>query len=765
MADVGTVKRLDGRLRPIYEWGECVIQLAGLGLAYVISPAFGLPFFLRDIIAVISLGWIAFRYLEGKKVRDYQKSLNVIEAFVVKPSSIQHNSTETWIGRGFEFTSVHAQRVWEAEKARSKKYYALPKSHEKARKLEREVKQLLKSNKISPNSRKARKAEFTRQRKHNLDSYLHLFFGENKNSNIENQEINRLRKIINRIAINNHLAPLPPVGGKPLLHGVGFEDEVDQHISLAERNGHGICFGQSRVGKSCWLQIMMTQDIQRNDGPVVLADPKGDAELLARAWAEAKKAGREHNFYVFALGFPEISCKYNAIAVFSRLTSIASRIADPMAGSGDGAVFKDFAWRFLLIVANAMNETGEKPSFKSVKRHIEDMEPIYLRYSEIFMDENIPNWREMVEKIKNPPPREGANGQMLEQRMIIPQNFKGRSKEMVARDSVLGKFFETNPTKIDVTIEGLRSAMKNEMQYYNKITASLIPLLTKLTSGSIAELLSPDYSDLSDERPEISWQQVIETDAIVVVLADAMTDPIVANSVLGMMFSDLLTTAGDIYKHGHEKGLHNSRRSAIKQVWLHLDEFQSLLKGGADGEPFQSILNRAAGAGIRVMAYTQTKADIEDATGSATTAGVILGNFNSTFMMRVKNEETAEYLTQAVEKCDRYEIELTGMTGGAGKGIVDEDDMKYGKKSADFFTSRNNMTVTTECNEPIITPQMVLNLPIGQGFALINGSRLIKLRFPLLEEDEGFIPPSLDAMISSLKDKYQRADEDEFTFE
>jgi len=769
MSDVGTVKRLEGRLRPIYEWYECVIQfLATIALYYLAVP-FGMTPLLRNIVIVISLGWITHRYRQGKKIRLYQKSLRKIEPYVITPGTIEHNNDETWIGKGFEFTGVHAQRVWDAEKNKYKKYYAQPKAYLKARKNEHDVKQGLKNKTITATSKIARKAKFTKEREHNLDSFVQLLFkrGNSIDEIIEHEgPLPKIYKKLNKYKIKNKIAPLPNVGGRAHIHGVGYEEETDQHLELDERNGHGICFGQSRVGKTKWLEVIITQDIQRNDGPVILTDPKGDSALLARAWAEAKRAGREDNFFVFALGFPDISCKYNAIATFSRITSVASRIADPMSGSGDGAVFKDFAWRFLLIVAHAMNEIGEKPSFKAVKRYIEDMEPIYLKYSEIYMDEHIPKWREQVDSIKNPPDVMIASGEMRPGKFTIPPHFKGRSKEMVARDIVIGRFFENNPSfEIDVAMEGLRSAMKNEMQYYNKITASLIPLLTKLTSGRIAELVSPDYSDVHDERPEINWQQVIQTNSIVVVLADAMTDPMTANAVVGMMFSDLLSQAGDIYKNGFNKGLHKSDMSAIKPIWIHIDEFHSVLKGGADGEPFQSILNRSAGAGVRIMAYTQTLDDIEDATGSATAAAVILGNFNSTFMMRVKTEKTAEYLTQAVEKSDRYDISLTGMTGGAGKGLADEDDIKYGKTSAEFFSSRNSSTVETEAYEPLITSQMILTLPKGQAFALINGARLLKLRFPLLEEDDGFVPPTLQTMIGSMKEKYQRDDESEFTFE
>ncbi|MBD0788159.1 conjugative transfer system coupling protein TraD [Vibrio sp. Y2-5] len=776
-----TIKTLDGRLRPIYEWYECAAISSLAVTTYFAAQPLGFSPYAKTSIMLGSIGWIAKRYIDGCKIREYQEGLNNIEPYFTTTGKIPHTHKETWLGRGFEFTAVHAQRVWEAEKPRYKQFYALPKSAQKARAHEVEVRKLLDRKQIAPDCYKARKASYTGSRTHTPGGVLELYtpafvmrgikkIGEYQLGRRKMKDtfpINQYRQLVKlnkKLKWKNGIAPLPPVGGKSIYHSVGVEEETDQFIDLEERNGHCVVFGASRTGKSRLLEFLLAQDIQRNDGPCILADPKGDSALLARAWAEAKKAGREDNFYVFALGYPDISAKYNAIAVFSRLTAVASRISESMEGGGDSSVFKDFAWRFLLVVANAMNGIGEKPSFKSIKRYIEDLEPIYLKYTEKFLDEHIDDWRDKVEKIKNPPPRRGANGQDIEVRMQIPNHFKGRSKELVARDQVLNDFFMHNEDKINVTIEGLRSALKNEMSYYNKITASLIPLLTKLTSGRIAELISPDYTDILDERPEISWPQIIQSNAVVVVLADAMTDPVVANAVLGMMFSDMLSVAGDIYKFGIDKGLHNAKYGAMKPIWLHIDEFHSILKGGSEGEPFASILNRSAGAGVRVTAYSQTLKDIEDATGSASTAGVILGNFNTTIMLRVKSEETAEYLTQAVDKCDRYDLEVTGMTGANGNELVDEDDLRYGSGSAGWFNTKNNMSVKTEAYEPIITPQMILNLPKGQAFALINGARLVKLRFPLLEDDDDAIPPTLEYMVKDLERKYERVDEDEFSF-
>jgi hypothetical protein len=72
-------------------------------------------------------------------------------------------------------------------------------------------------------------------------------------------------------------------------------------------------------------ELLITQDIRRRnaDGEhkvVIVFDPKGDADLLLRMYAEAHRSGREDNFWVFHLGWPDISARYNAVGRFSRIT-------------------------------------------------------------------------------------------------------------------------------------------------------------------------------------------------------------------------------------------------------------------------------------------------------------------------------------------------------------------------------------------------------------------------------------------------------------
>ena len=100
----------------------------------------------------------------------------------------------------------------------------------------------------------------------------------------------------------NPLAPLPPVGGKPALHAVE-PDEQDVWMDIGERVGHTLVLGTTRVGKTRLAEILIAQDIRRGD-VVIVFDPKGDADLLRRVYAEAKRAGRAKDFYMFHLGLP-----------------------------------------------------------------------------------------------------------------------------------------------------------------------------------------------------------------------------------------------------------------------------------------------------------------------------------------------------------------------------------------------------------------------------------------------------------------------------
>ena len=73
--------------------------------------------------------------------------------------------------------------------------------------------------------------------------------------------------------------------------------------------------------------------------------------------------------------------------------------------------------------------------------------------------------------------------------------------------------------------------------YFDKLVASLLPLLEKLTTGKAAALISPDYDDPADHRPIFDWMSVINGGGIVYIGLDALSDYEVAAAVGNSMFA------------------------------------------------------------------------------------------------------------------------------------------------------------------------------------------------------------------------------------
>ena len=62
-------------------------------------------------------------------------------------------------------------------------------------------------------------------------------------------------------SIFNPVRPLPDVGGNPILHGVELS-EKNVFMNMSERVGHTLVLGTTRVGKTRFLEIQVTQDIE-----------------------------------------------------------------------------------------------------------------------------------------------------------------------------------------------------------------------------------------------------------------------------------------------------------------------------------------------------------------------------------------------------------------------------------------------------------------------------------------------------------------------
>ncbi|MBZ3655679.1 hypothetical protein JS565_07560 [Salmonella enterica subsp. enterica serovar Senftenberg] len=250
-------------------------------------------------------------------------------------------------------------------------------------------------------------------------------------------------------------------------------------------------------------------------------------------------------FWLFHLGWPEISARYNAVGRFGRISEVASRIAGQLSTEGNSAAFREFAWRFVNIITRAPVALGQRPDYARIARHVINIDELFIDYARVFLPGHDRQAWDNVVRIA---------GSITEKN--TPRNLQGRDSYVVALEQYL------STTRLhDPILDGLRSAVRYDKTYFDKIVASLLPLLEKLTTGKIAQLLAPDYGDLNDPRPVFDWQQAIRQRAIVYVGLDALSDAEIAAAVGNSMFADLVSVAGHIYKHGVMDGLPQAEES------------------------------------------------------------------------------------------------------------------------------------------------------------------------------------------------------------
>lgn len=625
------------------------------------------------------------RTSQGLKILRYRRNIRRLPRYALTSDQIPVSRRHLFLGKGFQWSPRHTQRLMEARRPECEIYVQPSVMYRLARELEK-------------------KMEYS---------------------------LPWLCRMTSADYALNPFRPLPPVGGSSVYHGVE-PDEVNVMSDLGERVGHMLVMGTTRVGKTRLAELLITQDIRRRNAAgefevVIVFDPKGDADLLRRMYAESHRAGRQDNFWVFHLGWPDISARYNAVGRFSRISEVASRVAGQLSSEGNAAAFREFAWRFVNIITRALVALGQRPDYNLILRYVTNIGELYETYVDNLLSGKAPALMGSLEALMQAGIKEKD----------LPRHLQGRPNgiKIWASEQVLAS--PQGKTLWDPVLDGLRSAVQYDRTYFDKIVASLLPLLEKLTTGKTAALLAPDYNDLSDPRPILDWHNIIKSRGVVYVGLDALSDPVVAAAVGNSMFADLVSEGGHIYKFG--LGDEGDKKAGKAVINLHCDEFNELM-----GDEFIPLINKGGGAGFQVTAYTQTLSDIEARIGNAAKARQVIGNFNSLVMLRVREKNTAMLMTDQLPEVGVYQKILTS-------GVT---DVSRPGEGTDFNSNVNDQVTLVKV--PMISPSDIINLPKGQAFALLEGGRLWKIRMPLPVSDDNdrFMPASLKQLADTMEKNY-----------
>ena len=250
----------------------------------------------------------------------------------------------------------------------------------------------------------------------------------------------------------------------------------------------------------------------------------------------------------------------------------------------------------------------------------------------------------------------------------------------------------------------LEAQAQHPREHHQKMITSLGPVLTSLNTGDVGPLLNASPST------SLQWSDVFEKNKVVYFDLSSMLRQEVSNNVGKMVVQDLLYFVGELYAF----------KSSDKSMNLFVDEFYSVMFQG-----YIDMLNKSRGAGLRMFLGMQTTADIANALGDGKDSYVrqVLGNINNKIYLRVPEYNLAE------EFCS-----LFGSTYISQIDEVHVESSAAGTPSELFGSNTAQRKTQVEAN--MVSPDMLMHLPIGQAFAFMQARDPYKLRLPLIDRPE-----------------------------
>lgn len=666
---------IENLLRPPIEFGSALVSYVFAGACVIapfklaMSPTVGF-FFAGGFFIIGSL-----RAYQGLKISTYHKGLKRLPRYILSLSKIKVSHQFLFMGKGFRWRETHTERIYSVRERKNEKYCTQSKIYSWVRDFEYQI---------------------------------------------ENGKLGFLAKLTSKDVFFNPFRPYPDVGGEPALHGVGVNEEKDITMRLSNRYGHHIVVGSTRVGKSRKAEVYITQDIHRNkDDLIVIFDPKGDADLLKRIYIESEKAGRLSELMIFHLGFPEISCAYNPLDSFTRLTELSTRVTGSLPETGDSKAFKDYAWQFTNSFSKGMFYCGDVPNYPKIKQAFKRPDLLLIKYAEKYLTFLDVDFSFEVERL-------AEELKAKKQKKNNTRSPKAEAFIAYIRDKEI----------YDTTLEDLIYINQLDPEYFGKISSAIGPFLEKVTSGEVGKILSGG-SDTC-KKPVLDWMELYKRGGIVYIGLDALTDVEVAGAVGEASFAALTSMAGYIYKHDIDAETPFTKEKK-RNVIVHADEFSDLI-----GPKFVPLANKSGGANFQLVLYTQTLSDIEVKLGDESKANQVITNINTIEFMRVQDEKTANLMVKKLPEVNVSTImAVSGVNDNAGQG-----------GTVGFVSSNEDRTSTQRV--PMLQVADIAGLPKGQSFCLMNGNQLYKLRAPMPDKrDSANLPATLVDVVKKMEVAYQ----------
>lgn len=400
-------------------------------------------------------------------------------------------------------------------------------------------------------------------------------------------------------------------GGHPALHAVGQAHEAPLVVPWSELTGHVLITGTTRSGKTRLLEVLAA-DVIRGPGAVVILDPKGDRELLARCAAEAHRQQRP--FALLSPAFPAHSARMNVLDTAGTPAEVAARIKAlmPSGGARQGdPFFEEYPLALIERLATVQAALGRRWTLEGLyapavlRHHLEALLGDYLR-----------------QRLRGDP------GQNL-QALIAAYQRQGEA---------------------DLVADALIDDLQKPRDHFTKVTSNLIPAFRGVVGAPLGHLFSTLPAD-------VTWERIVERQQVVYVALASLLLGEVANRIGRVMLQDLVGYLGRVYAY--------EDTTTAPPITVIIDEF-----GDVAFPLFTNALNKGGGAQARFVLAQQSLADAEAAMGPAQ-ARRVLDNLNTKIWCRLADDRTAAEATEGLGLCTvRLPDDGVGLSYGGRSGLT-----------------------------------------------------------------------------------------------